>query len=277
MPRSPLRGLVFDVTLVAVNQALLRVAVPESQEVILLTGLPLLLLNVTLRQSFWRTRPGRLGGLNAPRLRRRFAGTQRRLSPTRPAADETFASPHSGPAGLTRFPGDRMVVTFFHPERVASHDMKPVAGTLGGWLATTIERLTKPTGRQSVMANGRAPGDQWDGVLALLEALRAKREGRVVAIVRVGDTSEHDRALVRLLEAEARMIVLTGASPDRLDEVRSRFARPGRVRVEESEDDAMTAARQAVGPGDVLVAVSSRCGVLWDAMRTPLGAVRRSA
>lgn len=47
--------------------------------------------------------------------------------------------------------------------------------------------------------------------------------------------------------------------------------------IELDELAAVEAARAAVGEGDVLIAVSSRTGILWEVMRTPLGAVRRSA
>lgn len=71
MPRLTLRGLMFAVAILAVDLALLRVAVPDALDAIILTASPVLLLNVALVLAVRRTRPGRafwagylgLGGL----------------------------------------------------------------------------------------------------------------------------------------------------------------------------------------------------------------------
>lgn len=127
------------------------------------------------------------------------------------------------------------------------------------------------------MADGRKRGDRWAEYSGLLDAARSGSLGRVVALLRVGEASNGDRELVRQIEAVARLVVLSGASVERLDEVRGMFSRPGRVRVETDEHVAIQVARSALGAGDVLLAVSSRAGLLWEVMRTPLGSVRRSA
>ncbi len=129
------------------------------------------------------------------------------------------------------------------------------------------------------MADGRERGEgRWAELPRVLDAARRGSLGRVVALVRVGDAAEEeDAALVREVDTVARLVVLTGASLERLEAARGLFARPGRVRIESDEHAAVDVARAAVGVGDVLLAVSSRSGVLWDVMRTPLGSARRSA
>jgi hypothetical protein len=131
------------------------------------------------------------------------------------------------------------------------------------------------------MANDAARGDRWTVLSGWLRTVRAQTPGRLVAVVRLGagdgTDAAGDAALIAAVEPLAQVVVLTGADPDRLDAARARFARPGRVRVEPDDWAAVAAAREATGPGDRLVAVSGTAGVLWDAMRTPLGVARRTA
>lgn len=82
------------------------------------------------------------------------------------------------------------------------------------------------------MTDADVRGDRWRGLTGFLDALRSRSTGRAVAIVRLGSNQDEDAELVRLVESVSRVVVLTGATPERLDDVRSRFTRPGRVRIE---------------------------------------------
>jgi hypothetical protein len=127
------------------------------------------------------------------------------------------------------------------------------------------------------MANDEARGDRWTVLAGWLRTVRSHTTGRLIAVVRLGDDPEDDAALVRAVEPVAQVVVLSGSDAARMDVARALFARPGRVRLEGDAWAAVAAAREAAGPGDRMVAVSGVSGILWDVMRTPLGAVRRSA